>query len=230
MYNIPMNIKSYKDKLILNSRMRWPFPVTPFPRILRQVSKHCRKYEAEIEKFDPVDCFWLGDEEEMSSIENYPEFLEALESSDGPGYPDYVAVSFVNDQVNYGVFATRDIPKGEFIGIYSGELGFGNYHEKEESSYLFELLDDIVYVEAKNSGNFTRFINHTSSENGNVESLLYLIETTQFGRVFMIPIVILYACQPILAGEQLLYDYGKEYWNDIGIQPKAITPRTYTLN
>ena len=229
-----MITKTKNNKIILNSMTRCAFPVTNFPRVLRKVSKHCRKHEDDVEIFDPFKRAWFDgsyqDDDEMRSIENYEEYIESLESSDGLGYPDYVKVSFVNDQVNHGVFATREISKGEFIGVYSGEIGFGDYHEKDASSYLFEMLDDIVYVDAKNGGNFTRYINHTTPENCNVMSLLYLMETSRFGRVFTIPIIILYANESIQAGEQLLYDYGNDYWDVLGVNPKAITPQTYTLN
>ena len=225
--------ETVRQKLVLPPVMRYPFPKTIFPRVFRHVHKYCQKHD-DVEVFDPYEMEWFDgtnvDDDEMSSVQYYEKYMHALNSSEGPGYPDYVSVSFVDDEVNYGVFATVDIPRGEFIGIYTGELGFGDFYDRDESMYLFEMLDDVIYVDAHRSGNFTRYINHTSPENCNLQSLLYLMEIQRFGRSFTLPIIILYASRPLEKGEQLLYDYGQEYWTLLGVKPQAITPKTFMLN
>jgi len=150
--------------------MRYAFPRSPFPRIYRQITRHCLKH-GDVAFFDPAEVEWIDGtyqfDGDLCSIANYESYIEALTDPGGPGYPDYVTISFINDDVNYGVFATEDIPKGEFIGIYTGELGYGNYHEIENSCYIFEVLDEEIYVDGDRCGNFTRYINHTSRENCN---------------------------------------------------------------
>jgi len=222
--------QTQSQRIILPTVMRFPVPQSPFPRIYRQVNRHCLRH-GDVAFFDPTEVEWVDGtyqlDGDLCSIQNYDAYIKALMIPEGPGYPDYVTISYINEDVNCGVFAAEEISPGEFIGIYTGDLGYGNYHEIEESCYIFEMLDDEIYVDADRCGNFTRFINHSSPENCNCQSLLYMTEVNRFGRHFTIPIIILYASNPIEKGEQLLFDYGDEYWKLMDVAPRAITPKTY---
>ncbi len=223
-----------QQPIVLPSRLRWTYPSTPFPRILRQINKCASKHAGEIELFDIDDPDWDDLDrivnDELSSLSFYNTYIDSLLDDNGPGYPDYIEVAYINEHVNCGVFASKEIPQGEFIGIYTGELKYGDYDDQEESAYLFELLDEVVYAEAKSYGNFTRFINHSPEDHANVHSMIYLYDLLKFQRVFTIPIIIFYAKTAISRGDQLLYDYGKDYWTTLDAQPTAMMPHTFRLN
>ncbi|NGX58230.1 MAG: hypothetical protein K940chlam3_01135 [Chlamydiae bacterium] len=207
----------------LPEHMRLALPKAQSARISRKISLKAKSLRDEVEFFDPFEECWIdgsmSDEPDVSSLTHYMDYIESLQTN---GIPSYVQIAYVDNQVNYGVFAEKEMQKGEFIGFYTGKLGMGEYDT--ESMYLFELLDDHkIYVDACDSGNFTRYINHTSPENCNVDAILFLTKSEPF----TIPVIILYASKTIQKGEQLLYDYGKEYWKAMGMKPASITPSTY---
>jgi hypothetical protein len=80
--------------------------------------------------------------------------------------------------------------------------------------------DFILQVNAKSIGNYTRYINHSSSANVQAEC-----RKLPDGKVE----IILTANQKIQAGEQLLLDYGKAYWKSRELTPCNMTPTTHQL-
>lgn len=221
-----MNQSTQENILILPKEMRLTYPVAASPRTSRAISKKMKALRGEIELFDPTNVCWqdgsMKAEPDVSQLGFYPEYLRSVQET---GIPSYVHICHVNNDVQYGVFASEAIDKGEFIGIYSGELGMGEYNT--DSHYLFEIIEEeSIYVDAQGSGNFTRYINHTASKNCNVGSITFL---TKY-KLFTIPVIILYAAKKITSGEQLLYNYGNEYWKAMGVKPAGITPNTYVMN
>jgi SET domain-containing protein len=70
-------------------------------------------------------------------------------------------------------------------------------------------------VDAKDQGNFIRFINH-SPVHPNVE----VCEVPYKGRWYIAYV----AAEDIPAGAQFLVDYGKNYWQDKAKKPAKLTP------
>jgi len=110
-----------------------------------------------------------------------------------------------------GVFAVTDIPKGNFVLEYSGELITGPEAQSREVSYsqdqsvgcflyYFKWRDTSYCVDASaNSGRLGRLVNH-SKKKANLQS-----------RVFEhkgVPHILFFATTDIHSGEELLYDYG----------------------
>ena len=98
-----------------------------------------------------------------------------------------------------GLFAGEDIPKGAFIIEYFGR----EIDEKEQytskSKYLFE-INSKKTIDGTIRENTARYINHSCRPNCEVE--------IKKGRV------LIFSKRKIKAGEELGYDYGKEFWNE----------------
>lgn len=112
----------------------------------------------------------------------------------------------VNPLVGYGVFAKERIPYLSYVGEYTGVVRKRRRRKDETNDYVFGYVigpDDTPWViDAREKGNFTRFINH--SDTPNLTSRWIIVE----GRAH----IILFANSLIEKGEQLTYDYGPYYW------------------
>lgn len=98
-----------------------------------------------------------------------------------------------------GLFAGEDIPKGSCIIEY-----FGRTISKEEeytinSKYLFE-INSKKTIDGSTRENKARYVNHSCRPNAEADIIK--------GQVFIM------ALRKIKAGEEIFYDYGKEYWNE----------------
>lgn len=112
-----------------------------------------------------------------------------------------------------GAFAKRQIRKGEFIGEYSAEI-FMNRRVYVESTtllhnftgynYSFKLNEEVV-ADAASVGNEMRFFNH-SEKDSNIEPRIKLVNSDHR--------IAFYAIRKIKKGEELLFDYGRDYWKD----------------
>ena len=103
-----------------------------------------------------------------------------------------------------GVFALQDIPKGEKIIEYVGEVISWKQADKRQSSdpddpnhtFFFSIGDGKKVIDANVGGNAARFINHSCKPNCESD------EDEETQRVFIKSI------RDIKAGEELNYDYG----------------------
>jgi uncharacterized protein len=117
-----------------------------------------------------------------------------------------IEIRKVNPIVGYGVFATKIISSLSFIGEYAGVIR--KRHRKTDSrndfvfGYVIGPHDTPWVIDAKEKGNFTRFINHSYEPN----------LTSRWIISKGIAHIILFANKRIAAGEQLTYDYGPYYW------------------
>ena len=114
----------------------------------------------------------------------------------------------VSPIVGFGVFAGELIPKGTFLGNYVGEVI--PYEAVENNRYLFGILPHKsgihggVCVTAHEWGNHTRFVNHSSTPNVHAYTRVF----NGWAETYFV------AKEDILPGEQLLIDYGPDYWVD----------------
>lgn len=118
-----------------------------------------------------------------------------------------VAIKLVNQHVGYGVFAKTDIPKGSFIGEFTGE--FKRAEECATSVYFVNCCipytrNDYV-IDASFVGNEMRFIND-GKDNSNCCGWDIL------GDDLMTHIIIL-ADKNIQSGQQLTMPYHNDYWH-----------------
>jgi hypothetical protein len=128
-----------------------------------------------------------------------------------------------------GAFTTRRVEKAAFLGYYHGEyLSSDDVFERypilakadppatrTESlaagvSYLFALdFDGELYVDAKNLwlSNWVRYVNHSERR----QNAIAYIDDADPAR----PMIYLEATRDIEAGEEILVDYGEEYWEGV---------------
>lgn len=104
-----------------------------------------------------------------------------------------------------GVFATKDIPAGEMVIEYVGEIirpvlsdiRESKYLDKGIGCYMFEIEPGVI-VDATMRGNAARYINHSCAPN----CFSKTITTEQDQKV-----VVIFAKRSIQRGEELSYDY-----------------------
>lgn len=123
------------------------------------------------------------------------------------GYIPKISIRYIDEVFEYGVFAEENIPIGAYIGEYTGLIRKRKRRADRKNDYCFEYtIGDWVYnpfiIDAKERGNFTRWINH--SEDPNVESLSVFVDGIMH--------IIFVALKPIKAGSQMCYHYGDTFW------------------
>jgi uncharacterized protein len=98
-----------------------------------------------------------------------------------------------------GLYAEQEIPKGACILEYVGKLLAPGEESTSRSKYLFEVSARKT-IDGAPRWNTARYINHSCRPN--CEPNIYK------GRVFI------HARRRIKAGEELAYNYGKNYFNE----------------
>ncbi|MGE3143485.1 MAG: SET domain-containing protein [Hyphomonadaceae bacterium] len=118
-----------------------------------------------------------------------------------------------------GLFAGEDIPKGVCVIEYVGRPLNKQEEEESRSKYLFA-IDEKRTIDGKPRDNLAGYINHSCRPN--CEPEIYR------GRVYI------FSKRKIRAGEELNYNYGKEYFTTF-IEPygcrcvkcKGVAPAKY---
>lgn len=100
-----------------------------------------------------------------------------------------------------GLFALTPFKRGDFIIEYTGELLQTEEADRRGGKYLFIINDDWV-LDGKGREHTGRYINHSCKPNAEAES----DEDARKVRIL--------ARKKIEPGEEITYDYGKEYWNE----------------
>ncbi len=152
-------------------------------------------------------------------------------------------------EIQGGIFlkpSSAPIEIGDFIGIYTGAYELVEENYTKETAYAYDLLQGLkltakekshikdkrrsypknqefaIQTNALKQGNFTRFINHSSLA-PNVEAVISKMPDGKME-------ILLFALQRILPGDQLLSNYGGQYWATLKIIPHDLTPASYTLD
>lgn len=98
-----------------------------------------------------------------------------------------------------GLFTNVPFKRGDFVIEYTGELITSEEADRRGGKYLFE-INSKWNLDGKERGNIARYINHSCRPN---------CETDVIGKRVKI-----YAKRAIRPGEELTYNYGKEYFED----------------
>lgn len=104
-----------------------------------------------------------------------------------------------------GLFTLGPIAKADYIIEYWGPILSAKEVEEKGGKYLFEISKNKT-IDGTHRENTARYINHSCRPNCEVE--------IKKGRVLV------FAKRTIKEGEELSYDYGKDYWNAY-IKPKG---------
>jgi len=102
-------------------------------------------------------------------------------------------------QTGLGLFAAEDITPDTIIIEYTGEKITTEEGDRRGGKYLFT-LDDNWIIDGKDRRNTSRYINHSCSPNSEAE-----IDDGE-DKIYIRSI------NYIKKGEEITYDYGKEYW------------------
>jgi hypothetical protein len=149
-------------------------------------------------------CHKTEKKHEISREQKWLSFYFSQEL-DNPVFPD-LTIKWVDNFLGYGLFTNRDLLSNTFIGEYTGVLRKSKKRVDEKNSYCFEYLiggiETPFLIDAKEKGNFTRFINHSSHPN------LRPAYVYKNGIIHLI----LQTNQPVKKGSELTYDYGPNYW------------------
>ena len=99
-----------------------------------------------------------------------------------------------------GLFAARPIPKGKRIIEYTGPRISNEEVEKSDGKYFFG-VNGKWSIDGRGRDNIARYINHSCRPNA--EAII------SRGRVWI------WSRRAIKSGEEIAYDYGKEYFEGI---------------
>ncbi|CAG8474991.1 4125_t:CDS:10 [Ambispora gerdemannii] len=163
-----------------------------------------------------------------SETELYTHFVEDIENQVKNGtYVDdgRFYARWVNDKLRYGMFASRDIENGEFLGVYCGvySVDVEDVEYAWEYNFLTKVTDENeefvrILIDAKYKGNYMRFANHRD-DNQNAESI-YIIYKNHW-------VVVYVARTNIKAHDQIFVSYGTAYWQD---RDKMVFRTLYQIN
>jgi SET domain-containing protein len=97
-----------------------------------------------------------------------------------------------------GAFATREINKEELIDRYRGRMLTSEQADERDNRYMFE-VNSRWTIDGSSRNNLARYFNHSCRPNA---------ESDVKGHK-----VIILARRRIKPGEEITYDYGKDYFN-----------------
>ncbi|MBX9687228.1 MAG: SET domain-containing protein-lysine N-methyltransferase [Candidatus Obscuribacterales bacterium] len=114
-----------------------------------------------------------------------------------------IYIAKINDSVGYGAFAGENLRPGQMLGEYTG-LARAWKTSDCSNTYIFNYVQNAV-IDACKRGNITRFINH-SEHAANARYMRVMLEGIEH--------VILLAQKHISKDEQILFNYGSDYWKN----------------
>jgi SET domain-containing protein len=113
------------------------------------------------------------------------------------------SLSVKRSSAGLGAFTNEPIKKGVFVLEYTGELIPNEEADRRGGKYLFNINSKWT-VDGRNRENLSRHLNHSCRPNCEAK--------IKKGKI------LIYSIKNIKAGEELVYDYGKEYF-DAYIKP-----------
>jgi hypothetical protein len=123
-------------------------------------------------------------------------------------------ISFISDKIGYGLFAGQNFDTGDFVGEFCGTVT-SNYDESSKNyGYNYFNDDSDILIAPRKIGNELQFANHSSHKN-NVVWETIVGNDDKYHVIFV-------AKKNITEREQILVDYGEEYWKTLGIDPVDI--------
>lgn len=99
-----------------------------------------------------------------------------------------------------GLYTNAPIEKDGFIIEYFGKIMTKRESDEKGGKYMFQTSENRI-IDGSQRDNMARYINHSCRPNAEVE--------IRQGRLFV------FAKRAIRKGEEIVYDYGKEYFDDL---------------
>ena len=183
----------------------------------------------------------------------------AIALSNHTGVYPGLRISSLGEALGNGAFldpANPSLRAGTILGIYSGEYKLYQIDHlgDVDLSYAFELTeiisldedehlkffgsldtytddgDYVIYSDALKKGNWTRNINHGGEHANCTAELVRYSTRNEEDKQVEHWVVLVKTSKKIKPGEQLLFDYGANYWKKYGFVPTSMKPSTYTLS
>lgn len=123
------------------------------------------------------------------------------------GFTVPLVVKWIDEVMGWGAFAAVDLPESTFIGEYTGIVRRLHRSHPDHNGYCFHYPTKFwswkyFTVDPLKEGNAMRFVNH--SDQPNLKPYCF-VERRMLHMCFL-------SSRKIEKGEQLFYDYGKDYW------------------
>lgn len=119
-----------------------------------------------------------------------------------------------NQALGKGAIAIKEIREGTLIGHYAGKIRKKTENDDSRYAFSFDMVDIGEWILcAATHGNALTCINH--SKNPNVTAFQYMAKEG--------PRIIFIADKTIPKGAELFFNYGDDYWNNVGFKPKNVT-------
>jgi hypothetical protein len=122
-----------------------------------------------------------------------------------------VDVAVCENSKGKGLYALRRLEEGELIERYTGTLmGEREYAESDNTGeYAMALCNgDVIIADDPQRSSFVRYVNH-SVRKANTEAVDPWEEDSWLGTAY------LQTTREIAPGEELLFDYGPDYWDGL---------------
>ncbi len=124
---------------------------------------------------------------------------------------DFIVKPSLIPGIGMGLFTKQTLYKGDTVGYYMGRIITDEDAESPkyiDSKYLLWICKDWwIYGEGKES-NYTRYINHSDKPNAELVTSVRW-KTARFK-----------VLKTIKEGEEIFFDYGKDYWDNVDFKPK----------
>ncbi|MDI9819279.1 MULTISPECIES: SET domain-containing protein-lysine N-methyltransferase [unclassified Legionella] len=152
-----------------------------------------------------------------SLFEENPILNQLLNQSDD--FKKY-ELRYINSLIGCGVYSRKLIREGEAVCVYYGKKSSDPINKR----YYFNPEIDVLNlgVDAREYGNIARFVNHAPASDNSDCSLIKANLVAKRDVLNGIENIVYYALRDIIKGEQLLIDYGVEYFEHM--EPFRFTP------
>lgn len=127
------------------------------------------------------------------------------------GHIETATLKWIDEKIGYGAFAEREIPPLTYIAEYTGVVLGEEACLSRDNRYFCRYPipgDSLYFVDAREHGNISRFINH--SDNPNLELLFAFYD----GLIHPF----LRSSKKIRKGAQFSYNYGAHYWKRLSFK------------
>lgn len=188
---------------VLEIKKKFPFQYLPSLRFITLDVKHLfrRKYLKAFNHPDYAYERWLGEY-----------YQSEIESKRFP--PIYI--SWIGKELGYGIFASENLPKNYWLGEYTGIVCKRSIFFKHNYYCMAYLREHTMFpkfcIDGQEMGNFTRLINHSYEPNCKLQTI-YGKDLPHMGFITL---------KEIKKGEQITFNYGKQYWKECKKEPLPI--------
>ncbi|MBV8802517.1 MAG: SET domain-containing protein, partial [Gammaproteobacteria bacterium] len=149
------------------------------------------------------------DPQDRKQLESKQQFTFILDDNLIPNQdPPFIIFKNDNEIYGFGIVAVKEFKLNELVCNYKGEIADDC---NTDDIYGFGLKKDKEFFTAMKMGSAGRYINHNSFyENIRVYEDGHKLDC--------------HSIKKILPDQQLLFNYGKKYWNALEITPQYISP------